>query len=168
MILIQIPSESDEVKTCVRLQNIAMAAIRGSFRSTGFQFVGTEEFYLFVRSTFWNPDLPLLHPGWGGFTPLHYAALHGNRVLVDLFLSNGADPNVTCDAGQTAFHFGCRWARISSLLYNPCLFLVINVCVNRQGNIYIMHQMMQYGADLRLSDLQGKTSMHHAVTGGNM
>lgn len=31
-----------------------------------------------------------------------------------------------------------------------------------------MHQMMQYGADLRLIDLQGKTAMHHAVTGGNM
>lgn len=42
------------------------------------------------------------------------------------------------------------------------------LCDNRQGNIYIMHQMMQYGADLRLTDLQGKTSMHHAVTGGNM
>ncbi|XP_075874752.1 uncharacterized protein LOC142883615 isoform X2 [Nelusetta ayraudi] len=31
-----------------------------------------------------------------------------------------------------------------------------------------MHQMMQYGANLRLTDLQGKTSMHHAVTGGNI
>lgn len=51
-----------------------------------------------------------LHPGWGGFTPLHYAALHGNRALVDLFLNNGADPNLACDSGQTAFHFGCRWA----------------------------------------------------------
>lgn len=49
-----------------------------------------------------------LPSGWGGFTPLHYAALHGNRALVDLFLNNGADPNLTCDAGQTAFHFGCR------------------------------------------------------------
>lgn len=46
--------------------------------------------------------------GWGGFSPLHYAALHGNRSLVDFFLSAGADPNVTCDAGQTAFHFACR------------------------------------------------------------
>ena len=38
----------------------------------------------------------------------------------------------------------------------------------RQGNIYIMHQMMQHGADLRLVDLQGKTSLHHAVLGGSM
>ncbi|XP_031735044.1 putative ZDHHC-type palmitoyltransferase 6 [Anarrhichthys ocellatus] len=83
--------------------------------------------------------------GWGGFTPLHYAALHGTRSLVDLFLSFGADPNATCDAGQTAFHFACR-----------------------QGNIYIIHQMMQYGADLRLIDRQRKTSLHHAVTGGSI
>ncbi|KAM6956675.1 uncharacterized protein FYW47_012624 [Aplochiton taeniatus] len=83
--------------------------------------------------------------GWGGFTPLHCAALHGNRALVDLLLSNGADPNLTCDAAQTPFHFACR-----------------------QGNIYIIHQMMQHGADLRIIDLQGKTSLHHAVTGGNI
>ncbi|XP_042290404.1 putative ZDHHC-type palmitoyltransferase 6 isoform X2 [Thunnus maccoyii] len=92
-----------------------------------------------------NDRSVLKHKGWGGFTPLHYAALHGNRALTDLFLSNGADPNLTCDAGQTSFHFACR-----------------------QGNIYIIHQMMQYGADLRLIDLQGKTSLHHAVTGGNI
>ncbi|KAM7408784.1 hypothetical protein PAMA_002488 [Pampus argenteus] len=92
-----------------------------------------------------NDRSVLKQKGWGGFTPLHYAALHGNRALVDLFLSNGADPNQTCDAGQTTFHFACR-----------------------QGNIYIIHQMMQYGADLRLIDLQGKTSLHHAVSGGNI
>ncbi|KAM6997064.1 uncharacterized protein LKV04_005798 [Tautogolabrus adspersus] len=92
-----------------------------------------------------NDRSVLKQKGWGGFTPLHYAALHGNRALVDFFLCNGADPNLTCDAGQTAFHFACR-----------------------QGNIYVIHQMMQYGADLRLIDLQGKTSLHHAVTGGSI
>ncbi|KAF3708269.1 putative ZDHHC-type palmitoyltransferase 6 [Channa argus] len=92
-----------------------------------------------------NDRSVLKQKGWGGFTPLHYAALHGNRALVDFFLSNGADPNVTCDAGQTAFHFACR-----------------------QGNIYIIQQMMQYGADLRLIDRQKKTSLHHAVSGGNI
>ncbi|XP_076022795.1 uncharacterized protein LOC143013156 [Genypterus blacodes] len=83
--------------------------------------------------------------GWGGFCPLHYAALHGNRALVDLFLRNGADPNQMSEAGQSCFHFACR-----------------------QGNIYIIHQMMQYEADARLIDLQGKTSLHHAVTGGSI
>ncbi|CAB1312397.1 unnamed protein product [Coregonus sp. 'balchen'] len=51
----------------------------------------------------------LKEKGWGGFSPLHFASLHGNRAMVDLLLSNGADPNLTCDAGMTAFHFACRW-----------------------------------------------------------
>uniref|UniRef100_A0A3Q3BDN1 Palmitoyltransferase n=1 Tax=Kryptolebias marmoratus TaxID=37003 RepID=A0A3Q3BDN1_KRYMA len=98
-----------------------------------------EQCILFVQN-----DRSVLKQKWGGFSPLHYSALHGNRNLVDFFLSSGADPNLTCDSGQTAFHFAC------------------------QGNIYIIHKMMQHGADLRLIDLQGKTSMHHAVTGGNI
>lgn len=85
--------------------------------STGWQAVHLRQAYIFSdRASDQFEGLHLktscvcLHPGWGGFTPLHYAALHGNRALVDLFLSNGADPNLACDSGQTAFHFGCRWA----------------------------------------------------------
>ncbi|KAJ8014054.1 hypothetical protein DPEC_G00036270 [Dallia pectoralis] len=87
----------------------------------------------------------LKEKGWGGFTPLHFAALHGNRSLVNLMLSNGADPNLTCDAGMTAFHFACR-----------------------HGNVYVMHQMLQHGADIRIVDHQGKTSLQHAVSGGSI
>ncbi|XP_034057648.1 probable protein S-acyltransferase 23 isoform X2 [Gymnodraco acuticeps] len=87
----------------------------------------------------------LKEQGWGGFSPLHYAALNGNRALVDFFLNNGADPNLNSNAGQTPFHFACR-----------------------QGNIFIIHLMMQFGADLRLIDLQQKTSLHHAVSGGSI
>ncbi|CAB1343352.1 unnamed protein product [Coregonus sp. 'balchen'] len=83
--------------------------------------------------------------GWSDFTPLHFAALNGNRSIVNLLLSNGADPNLTCDAGMTAFHLACR-----------------------HGNVYVMHQMMQHGADLRMVDHQGKTALHHGVSGGNM
>ncbi|XP_057703956.1 uncharacterized protein si:ch211-223a10.1 [Corythoichthys intestinalis] len=92
-----------------------------------------------------NDRSVLRQKGWGGFTPLHFAALHGNLALVDHFLSNGADPNLTCDAGQSPFHFACR-----------------------QGNINIIHKMTQHGADLRVKDLHGKSSLHYAVTGGNI
>ncbi|KAG7462503.1 hypothetical protein MATL_G00185500 [Megalops atlanticus] len=87
----------------------------------------------------------LKQKGWGGFTPLHYAAFQGNRALAELLLSSGADTNVPCDAGQTPFHFACR-----------------------HGNVYIMHQMLQHGADLRLADHQGKTALHHSVAGGSI
>ncbi|XP_077438827.1 uncharacterized protein LOC144061841 [Vanacampus margaritifer] len=92
-----------------------------------------------------NDPSVLMHKGWGGFTPLHSAALHGNRSMVDLFLSNGAAPNLTCNAGLSAFHFACR-----------------------QGNIGIIHNMLKHGADLRVVDLQRKSSLHHAVTGGSI
>ncbi|XP_017579455.1 probable protein S-acyltransferase 23 isoform X1 [Pygocentrus nattereri] len=87
----------------------------------------------------------LQQKGWGGFTALHFAALHGNRPIAELLLSSGADPNIPCDAGQTPFHFACR-----------------------HGNISIMHKMMQHGADLRIVDQQRKTSLHHAVSGGSI
>ncbi|XP_018949703.1 palmitoyltransferase AKR1 isoform X1 [Cyprinus carpio] len=87
----------------------------------------------------------LKQKGWGGFTALHFAALHGNRPMAELLLNSGADPNIPCDAGQTPFHFACR-----------------------NGNIYIMHKMMQHGADLHTVDEQGKTSLHHAVGGGSV
>ncbi|XP_018621687.2 palmitoyltransferase akr1 isoform X2 [Scleropages formosus] len=87
----------------------------------------------------------LAQRGWGGFSPLHYAALQGNRPLVNLLVSHGADCNALCQAGQTPFHFA-----------------------SRQGNVYIMHQMLQHGADLRIADLQGKTAFLHAVSGGSV
>ena len=40
--------------------------------------------------------------GPGGSTPLMYAVLYGNAATVQLFLNNGADPNVKNDAGATA------------------------------------------------------------------
>ncbi|XP_030627805.1 putative ZDHHC-type palmitoyltransferase 6 [Chanos chanos] len=87
----------------------------------------------------------LKQKGWGGFTALHFAALHGNRPVAELLLNSGADPNIPCDAGQTAFHFA-----------------------SRHGNINIIHKMMQHGADLRTMDHQGKTALHHAVSGGSV
>ncbi|XP_077470308.1 uncharacterized protein LOC144085142 [Stigmatopora argus] len=92
-----------------------------------------------------NDRSVLRQKGWGGFSPLHFAALHGNWALVDNFLSNGADPNLTNDAGQSPFHFACR-----------------------QGNIDIIHKMIQHGADLRVRDFQGKSSLHYAVIGGSI
>ncbi|KAI5606307.1 palmitoyltransferase akr1-like isoform X1, partial [Silurus asotus] len=83
--------------------------------------------------------------GWGGFTALHFAALHGNRPIAELLLNRGADPNIPCNAGQTPFHFACR-----------------------HGNVNIMHTMLQHGADLRIVDQQGRTSLHHAVSGGSI
>jgi uncharacterized protein len=38
----------------------------------------------------------------GGWTPLHAAALHGDRSLVELFINRGADAKMTSDDGKDA------------------------------------------------------------------
>ena len=39
---------------------------------------------------------------YGGWTPLHQAAAHGNLEMVDLLLDYGADPAIKSDNGRTA------------------------------------------------------------------
>ncbi|XP_028651455.1 uncharacterized protein si:ch211-223a10.1 isoform X1 [Erpetoichthys calabaricus] len=91
-----------------------------------------------------NPSVLTLK-GWSGFTPLHYATFQGSKVLVNILLQFGADPNLPDDAGQTPFHFACR-----------------------RGDVHIIHQMMKHGANVNLTDHHWKTALHHAVSGGNL
>jgi ankyrin repeat protein len=37
----------------------------------------------------------------GGFVPLHTPAQHGDRLMTELFLDNGADPRIANDEGKT-------------------------------------------------------------------
>ncbi|XP_063048374.1 putative ZDHHC-type palmitoyltransferase 6 [Engraulis encrasicolus] len=87
----------------------------------------------------------LTEKGWGGFTALHFAALHGNRAVAELLLDSGADTNAPCHAGHTPFHFACR-----------------------HGNVHVVHKMLQLGAELKLRDHQGRNALHHATTGGSI
>lgn len=59
----------------------------------------------FLEMLHGNPNLSTLR-GPGGATPLMAAALYGNAALVGTLLENGADPNVTDDAGATALMWG--------------------------------------------------------------
>lgn len=58
-----------------------------------------------------------------------------------------------------------RMQNFVPLIYLYNYFFLFN---NRNGNISIMHKMLKHGADLRVVDQQGKTSLHHAVSGGSM
>ncbi|MDB4794710.1 ankyrin repeat domain-containing protein [bacterium] len=42
--------------------------------------------------------------GWREWTPLHYAALNGNKEIVELLIAKGADMNVTANEEWTPLH----------------------------------------------------------------
>jgi ankyrin repeat protein len=52
------------------------------------------------------------YPGSGsvetGLTPLHFAALTGNRTMTEFLLEHGADPNACSDYGETPLHLTLR------------------------------------------------------------
>lgn len=56
----------------------------------------------------------------------------------------------------------------TSIINSGITGLTVLCYSNRNGNIYIMHKMMQHGADLHIVDEQGKSSLHHAVGGGSV
>mgnify|MGYP003475276341 FL=1 len=45
---------------------------------------------------------------YGGLTPLHYAAQHGNIDLIIILLEQGADISVVSDTGETAADFAAK------------------------------------------------------------
>ena len=54
--------------------------------------------------------------GPGGSTPLHFAALHGNRQAATQLLAQGANPNAANDAGATPLHWALDDLEITRLL----------------------------------------------------
>ncbi|KPP64855.1 putative ZDHHC-type palmitoyltransferase 6 [Scleropages formosus] len=116
----------------------------------------------------------LAQRGWGGFSPLHYAALQGNRPLVNLLVSHGADCNALCQAGQTPFHFASRvavqylsetkmfsFSDTDNFLISP-LHLAAST-----GNLDMVKYLLRNNrcaADA--SDQQGATALHVAAERG--
>jgi ankyrin repeat protein len=79
-----------------------------------------------------------------GFTPLHIAARNGQKKVVELYLTKGADINEKADDGTTALHQAVsRWHQN-----------VAEVLLNR-------------GADINIKNTQGRTALHNAAKAGN-
>jgi len=79
-----------------------------------------------------------------GFTPLYIAGRKGNDEAVELFLSRGADPNLTDGHGQTVLHRACE-----NMLENVATILI------------------DYPqANLDITDLMGRTPLHWACSKG--
>lgn len=85
--------------------------------------------------------------GQDGSTPLHYASRYSDDVkIIRFFLERGVYP-----------------VDVENKLGNTPLFEAV-----RRGNIDIVKQLLEYGADVNfVNKLDGKTPLHHAYLNGN-
>jgi len=81
--------------------------------------------------------------GRDGLTPLHFAALDERANVVDLLLTNGADPLAGDQEGTTPLHVSAKLA---------------NIKITR---LLVDHDRM--GADVNFADKHGSTPLHFAV-----
>ena len=76
-----------------------------------------------------------------GWTPLHYAAVEGNKEVVELLITKGADVNAKDDqSGETPLHFAAF-----------------------SGHKEIVELLIAKGADVNAKDDDGKTPLDSAI-----
>ncbi len=77
-----------------------------------------------------------------GIPPLHWAAINGQYIASKYLIENGA--HVDLPAGH--------------LLATPLQW------TTRQGHLSVVQLLLQYDADLNYRDVQGFSTLHHAIT----
>ena len=77
--------------------------------------------------------------GWREWTPLHYAALNGNKEIVELLIAKGADMNVTANEEWTPLHTTAL-----------------------EGNKEVVELLIAKGVDVNAKDIDGKTPLNSA------
>ncbi|KAL7300813.1 hypothetical protein TKK_0006378 [Trichogramma kaykai] len=86
-----------------------------------------------------------------GRTPLYMAVENKHRMLVELLLTKGSDPNLAEAKGMTPLHLICP--RLNDDNVGKCLKIFINIC-------YKNHRKLQ----VDVQDKFGKTPLQLAVT----
>ena len=115
----------------------------------------------------------------GGRTLLMEAAINNNNVLLELLLSNGADPNIREEKNWTALHFAVQnYDLVSSklLLENGADVnaqdaygnnVISRAVLNSRGRGDVIRLLRKYGADINSKNMSGISALDLAQSISN-
>lgn len=103
-----------------------------------------------------DPNILILEEG---MTAFHLAAGHENvafgKVVVSLFLHNGADPNIRCDGNRTVLHIAVAWNRSSVVeVLLKSSYIVPNPYLKDDDNLNVFNYAVKFSAWESLAILQ--------------
>lgn len=124
----------------------------------------------------------------GGNSPLHSAAKNGYEAVVRVLLDMGVDCTTTTRFGATALHWAAKMghlAVVAALLENeaivdaktedesestPLHWVAESACwmtlFKGRDPLPIVKRLLKKGADVNITDANGKTVLHHAAENG--
>ena len=84
---------------------------------------------------------------YDGFTPLHFASLHGHYPITKVIIDNSKDLDIDLNAKtyqrRTSFHLACMYGRMETAEI-------------------LMKNSIEFDIDLNAKTIDGETALHHA------
>lgn len=131
-----------------------------------------------VRVMIGDTRVDIEAPNTNGCTPMWVAANEGHAGIVDVLLTNGANPGRLCSGLSTLHYITCLRgdAGILKLLIKRHVDLDSAVLVgttasdlkSQQRNMRVIRLLLRHGANPEATDVLGRTALHMASELGNL
>jgi integrin-linked kinase len=127
---------------------------------------------MFCKEWCMSPDHDLNITDQHGFTPMHYATIHGHTGIIDVFINRGARIDIINMGGDTLLHIAAAYGKYD--IVQKLLKLRADVdCGNEHGNtplhygsfwnfIGICEILVKHGALVAMSNKYGDTPLSKA------